>query len=333
MKIVIDNAIPYIAGLLEPYAEVVYAAGDHITAETVHDADALIIRTRTRCTASLLAGSRVQLIASATIGFDHIDRHYCEEHDIEVCTAAGCNARGVLQWVGAALEKLEREQALRPSLTTLGIIGVGHVGSLVAQYATAWGYRVVCCDPPRQKAEHLTEFVTAEEVARTADIITLHTPLDATTRHLVDADFLAATRPQTVLVNASRGEVVDTAALLHSGRQFLLDVWEHEPNLDPTALARATVATTHIAGYTAQGKANATSLSVAHVARHFGLQALQDWYPTTVTPTVPRPISWEEMCRTVRTYCDLDAETACLRQNPERFEQIRNTYALRQEYF
>lgn len=155
MKIVIDRAIPFLEGVLEPWAETVYCAGSAIDPDTVRDADALIVRTRTRCNEQLLSGSRVRFIATATIGFDHIDTAWCAAHGIEVSTAAGCNARGVLQWVAAALVWLSRRQGWRPADRTLGVIGVGHVGSLVAEYAAAWGFRVLCCDP---RAKPATDF-------------------------------------------------------------------------------------------------------------------------------------------------------------------------------
>ena len=237
MKIVIDSAIPFIAGVLEPYAEVVYASGDSFTPELVADASALVVRTRTRCNRELLEGSKVEAIATATIGFDHIDLEYCKEHNIEVTTAAGCNARGVLQWVAAVLVMLARRDGFTPAERTLGIVGVGNVGSLVKQYAESWGFKVICCDPPRQARENL-DFVTLEQLLPQTDILTLHTPLDSTTRAMINDRTLSLLRPNAVIINASRGEVVETAALLRSGLECAIDVWENEPNIDKTLLAK-----------------------------------------------------------------------------------------------
>ena len=226
MKIVADSAIPFLQGVLEPWAEVRYLPGSRIAAEDVRDADALIIRTRTRCDGRLLAGSRVRLIATATIGFDHIDTAWCAAHGIRVATAAGCNARGVLQWAGAVLAHLARTQGWKPAQRTLGIVGVGHVGSLIREYAGLWGFRVVCCDPPREEREHCG-FLPLEEVAREADLLTFHTPLDTTTRHMAGEELFARLKPGAVVMNSSRGEVVDGDALLRSGHPCVLDVWEH----------------------------------------------------------------------------------------------------------
>ena len=331
MKIVADNAIPFLDGVLEPFAEVCRRPGREISAEDVRDADALVIRTRTRCDETLLAGSRVRMIATATIGFDHIDLAWCRRNGIEVATAAGCNARGVLQWVAAALVHLSRRQGWTPGQRTLGVVGVGHVGSLVKSYAEAWGFRVLCCDPPREERERCG-FLPLEEVARQADILTFHTPLDASTRHMAGEWLFRMMKPGAVLLNSSRGEVVDGEALLRSGLEWVLDVWEHEPQPDPELLRRALVATPHIAGYSLQGKANATALAVAALARKFGLP-VEGWYPPEVTPSQPRAISWQELVRTIVGAYDIEAESRRLKQQPSAFESLRDRYDYRQEYF
>ncbi len=331
LKIVADSAIPFLRGVLEEWAEVEYVAGREISAATVRDADALIVRTRTRCDSSLLEGSRVKLIATATIGFDHIDRAWCAEHGIGVATAAGCNARGVLQWVAALLVTLSRREGWLPREKTLGIVGVGHVGSLVAQYAAAWGFRVVCCDPPREEREHLG-FLTLDEVATQADILTFHTPLDDTTRHMVNSRILGLMPEGALLVNCSRGEVVDGGAVKAAAHPFAFDVWEHEPHLDRELLTRAEISTPHIAGYSAQGKAMATAMSVRAVAEHFDLP-LKDWYPADAAPTVPREVSWQELCVTLPARYDIAAESGLLKRSPEEFERMRDNYKYREEYF
>ena len=299
MKIVIDNAIPYISGVLEPYATVVYRPAAEISHEDAVDADMLIIRTRTRCDRRLLEGSRVRLIATATIGFDHIDLDYCAAHGIEVVTAQGCNAAGVLQWVGAALAALAADEGWQPQQKTLGIVGVGHVGSLVEEYGRMWGFRILRCDPPRQQREG-GDFLPIEEVAAEADILTLHTPLEA--------------------------------ALVEAPQRMVIDVWENEPRIDHRLLDKAFIATPHIAGYSAQGKANATAAVVRAAARHFALP-LEGWYPPQATPVERRPITWEQMCQSIGRYFDIAQQTRSLKASPETFESMRNNYHLRQEYF
>lgn len=330
MKVIIDSAIPFIKGVLEPFAEVVYTPGDSFTQQLVQDADALIIRTRTRCDRALLSGSKVKFIATATIGFDHIDCRYCAQNGIEVATAAGCNARGVLQWVSAVLVKLAKRDNFTPAQRTLGIVGVGNVGSLVKEYAERWGFKVLCCDPPRQQREAL-DFITLEELIPQVDILTLHTPLDSTTRGMINAETLASLRHGATVINASRGEVAQTEALLREDLTVAIDVWEHEPNIDARLLEKAIVSTPHIAGYSVQGKANATALAVRAVAKYFALP-LTDWYPDGMSATTPQDIDWQILVSTIDGYCDLDVESAPLKNGGD-FEALRNNYKLRKEYF
>ena len=331
MKVVVDSAIPYLRGVLEPYFEVVYRAGEAFAASDVADADALIVRTRTKCNANLLQGSRVRLIATATIGFDHIDMDYCQKQGIRVVTAQGCNAAGVLQWVAAAMALLAQKDGWSPSQKTLGIVGVGNVGSLVEKYARRWGFNVLCCDPPRQQREG-GDFVGFEELLRRSDIVTLHTPLDKTTFHMMDSAAIAMMSHNGVIINASRGEVADTQALLEAPQTLILDVWEREPAIDAQLLEKAFVATSHIAGYSAQGKANASSMVVRAIAEEFNLP-IEGWYPAEVEPVERQPIEWEQMCRTIGSYCDLKSQSDYLKSNPREFESIRNNYHYRQEYF
>lgn len=331
MRVLVDRAIPFLQGVLEPYAEVEYLDGNAFTKERVAEAEALIIRTRTRCDKALLEGSKVQFIATATIGFDHIDLYYCRTHNIAVSTSAGCNARGVLQWVSAALALLARRDGFAPEERTLGIVGVGNVGSLIKQYAEHWGFRTICCDPPRQEREGL-DFVSLDEVLRQADIVTLHTPLDATTLHLVNESNISLMRHNAVLINASRGECVATEATRRNDITYITDVWEGEPNINEEYLAKSRVATPHIAGYTAQGKANASAMAVQALARHFSLP-LTEWSPVEVKSVTPRMISWEAMCETIARYCDIEAESSALRHKPQKFEALRNNYRYREEYF
>lgn len=331
MKIVIDNAIPFLTGVFEPYAEVHRLPGSQISACDVRDADALIVRTRTHCDAALLDGSQVRFIATATIGFDHIDLAYCRRRQIGVATAAGCNARGVLQWVAAVLHHLSQRGGWQPNRKTLGVVGAGHVGELVRRYAASWGFRILTCDPPRAAREGGSGFVALEEVARHCDLVTFHTPLDASTRRMADETFFRRMKPDAVVINSSRGAVVDGDALLRSGHPYVLDVWEHEPDIDGRLLAGAILASPHVAGYSAQGKANASAMAVAAVARRFSLP-LEGWYPA-VEPSRPRPIGWDELAATIGAHYDIAAESDALKRHPERFEAMRNGYAYREEYF
>lgn len=340
--IVADCDIPFLQGVLEPYAEVRYLKGSEITAQDVQNAEVLITRTRTQCNEKLLAGSRMRLIATATIGFDHIDLDYCHTHDIQVTTAAGCNARGVLQYVMAVLLRFAAAEGWQPQQRTLGIVGVGHVGSLIAEYGKLFGFRVLCCDPPRMRENPSLGFLSLEELLPQCDIVTLHVPYSQTgpdrTAGMASSDFFAQMRSGADFINCSRGPVMQDEALLQALRSgklnhIAIDTWNHEPNLDPELLQRALCATPHIAGYSIQGKAAGTAAVVQAVARLYGWP-LQTWYPNEVIPTIPNhTITWVDLQQEMGHYFDIVSETDELKSHPERFEQMRNHYTYRTEFF
>lgn len=330
IKVVIDRDIPFIHGLFEPYARVVEAEGRAISRRDVADAGVLVVRTRTRCNASLLEGSAVHTIVTATIGTDHIDTEWCRQNGIEVFNAAGCNARGVLQWVAAVLAHTLKIKGMRPQQLTLGVVGAGNVGSLVLHYARLWGFNVLGCDPPREEREHCG-FISIDEIFSRADIVTMHVPLDATTFHLVDRRLLDLLGGR-ILINSSRGEVVDSEALVSSQAEFAVDVWEHEPDIDPRIVGRALVATPHIAGYSLQGKANASARVAEVLAKRCGFP-LEGWYPADVGRTRAADIDWDAMCRTIGDYFDIESESRYLKSHPDEFESLRNNYRYREEYF
>ncbi|MCA1741576.1 MAG: erythronate-4-phosphate dehydrogenase, partial [Bacteroidales bacterium] len=217
MKVVIDEKIPYVKGVFEPWADVVYSPGRAIDAQMVADADALIVRTRTRCDSRLLAGSKVKIVASATIGFDHLDTAWLEKSGIRWVNAPGCNSGSVMQYITAALFLLATKHSLDLPSLTLGVVGVGNVGSKVVRVAKALGMRVLQNDPPRQWREGVKEFLPLEKLLAESDILTLHVPLtlegEDMTRHLVNSASLARLKKNSILINTSRGEVVDNAAL------------------------------------------------------------------------------------------------------------------------
>ncbi|MDD3119414.1 MAG: 4-phosphoerythronate dehydrogenase [Victivallales bacterium] len=347
IKVVADDKIPFLRGVLEPYAEMSYRPGAAIGPDDVRTADALIIRTRTTCNAALLDHSSIRFIATATIGFDHIDRDYCARRGIVWTSAPGCNSGSVQQYLASALLNLAAKRSFTLAGKTLGVIGVGHVGSKVAAAAAALGMTVLCCDPPRQRREGDTGFVTAAELLARADVVTVHVPLDPDgeppTRHLIDAEFLRQLRPGAFVINSSRGEVVATAALqeaLKSGRLggAVLDVWENEPDIDRELLQLVDFATPHIAGYSADGKANGTSAGVRALSRFFGL-GLDNWQ----VPDIPAPaaallppspgLSGEAEWRRAVNHCyDIADDDRALRAAPDNFEKLRGNYRFRREF-
>ena len=319
MKIIADEAIPYLKGIFENECEVEYYPGSEITPQRVKDADALIVRTRTKCNAQLLEGSKVKVIASATIGTDHIDRAWCQSHNIALFNAPGCNSGGVLQYFLTALFKCLSTRELwqkflnsAPDATgaessaagaaagaaegaaaaatatesapfTVGVIGVGNVGSKVAAACEGLGFEVLRNDPPKERQQTLAynsgylrivdfkDYYSLGYLLENSDVVTLHVPLDETTRGMADASFFARMKPGAIFINSSRGEVVDEAALLaniHKLAAVVLDVWVGEPNINKELLQSAFIATPHIAGYSAEGKIKGTQMAAEAIRRY-----------------------------------------------------------------
>lgn len=343
MQIVADDKIPFLKGVFEPYAEVHYLPGGAIRQEDLRNADALITRTRTRCNRELLAGTPVRFIATATIGFDHIDAAAMKELEIDWTNAPGCNARSVAGYLAAALTSFQRP--LRG--LTLGVVGVGNVGRQIVETGEALGMRVLRNDPPRAEREGSAGFSELAQLLEESDFITLHVPLERggahPTFHLADEVFLNAMKPGAVLLNTSRGEVADNPALkraLLAGtlRAAVLDVWENEPEIDRELLAQVFRGTPHIAGYSADGKANGTAMAVQAVARKFGIEPLYEWRPSALPAPEPATIDLaaaaspeEQLALACNTACDLLRDDADLRRDPGRFEQLRGNYRIRRE--
>lgn len=349
MKIVCDNKIPFLKGALEPYADVVYLPGKDTTAEVLKDADAVITRTRTKCNESTLKGSSVKMIATATIGFDHIDTEWCEQNGIEWTNAPGCNSWSVRQYMASLLVQILKQYNLDRHNCTLGVIGVGNVGSKVAEIASILGLKVLLNDPPRARKEGNDSFVSLDEIIEKSDIITCHVPLQRNgqdaTFHLFDQERISQLKPHQILINTSRGEVVDNKSLKTALQNKMieaasLDVWENEPDIDTELMELLFTATPHIAGYSLDGKANGTWMSVQAIGRKFNLPC-KDWKVTEV----PNPAQPVEFCIDLNgknidqvldeailyTY-DIFTDDKRFRENPTEFELQRADYPIRREF-
>lgn len=320
MRVVTDKYIPFVCDLLRPYAEVIALEPDAITPETVREADALIIRTRTKANRALLEGSKVQFIATATIGYDHIDTAYCAGAGIAWISCPGCNAQAVCDYVEEALDFADTV-APQPLHATLGVVGYGHIGTLVAQMAQRKGMQVLLNDPPKQIG------VALDDIAQNCDIITFHTPLTYApqpfpTYHLCDEEFLRSCKPNALIINAARGGIVDEQALLESGHRCVIDCWENEPDIN-TGLLRSqntVLASFHIAGYSLQGKINASQCCLDAFCKHFELPSLTiEKKAVTLQPEM----AGDSEKGWLKRVSDL------LKTQPEAFEQLRKQYKLR----
>ena len=341
MKIVADKAIPFLKGVFEPYAEVLYKSGEAISPDDVRDADALITRTRTRCDADLLEGSSVKLIASATIGLDHVDLQWCRDHGIEVMNAPGCNAGGVVQYVMAAVYGLAERKAWNLGNMTMGIVGVGNVGGRLAALAEKLGFKVLRNDPPRALAEGGEQFCDLDYLLENSDIVTMHVPLQDDTIGMADERFFSKMKKGAMFINASRGEVVDEKALVGAIPGLgavVLDTWNHEPGINAELVGMVDIGTPHIAGYSYQGKQNGTASAVRQVASCLGISCLLDFYPPTEDPAKEveklelAGKSQSEITALILNNYPIFTDDALFREGFGHFEDLRKGYDYRREF-
>ena len=340
MKVVADMDIPFLEGVFEPYGEVVYKKGIDIVADDVADADALLVRTRTQCDAALLEGSKVKIVASATIGTDHIDKEYCASRGIEVANASGCNAGGVMQYVFSAVYGIAARKGIKLDDVTFGVVGVGNVGKRVAEMAESLGFKVMRCDPPRAQKEGPEGFCTLEELLAESHVVTLHVPLDETTRGMANEDFFTLIRPGAIFINAARGEVVDEAALMTAIPKLgavVIDTWNNEPTVNEDLVEMVDIATPHIAGYSYQGKVNGTRMAVRAVAECLGLEALKEFSPDD-SDEDRQPVRLDlrgrnhgEIAAVLQYNYPIFTDDFRFRMEPHKFEKLRNEYQYRRE--
>lgn len=342
LKIVADKAIPFLEGVFDPYADMTYLPGDKIGPEDVRDADVLMVRTRTKCNAALLDGSKVKFIATATIGTDHIDFPYCDSKGIVVRNAPGCNAGGVMEYVFSALYGLASRKSISLQGDTIGIIGVGHVGSLIERMGRALGFKILKCDPPRAEAEGSFGFCDLEYLLQNSQIVTLHVPLDETTRGMANSEFFSLMQPGAFFINAARGEVVCDDALKAAIPKLgpvIIDTWNHEPDIDLDLMDKVAIATPHIAGYSYQGKQNGTAAAVRAVAHYFGITELYEFFPKTDLPENEavklelKDLNQGEIASVLQYNYPIFTDDFMLRLNPENFDKLRSEYNYRREVY
>lgn len=332
MKIVIDDNIPYIRKAIEELGvEAIYIKGTDISADDVRDADAMIIRTRTKCDEHLLRESSVKLIVTATIGFDHIDTNYLKKRGIAWTNCPGCNASSVRQYIESTLLLLQRDYSLDIHHSTMGIVGCGHVGNLVKKLAEQMEMRVIVNDPLIDNPQ----YTSLETIERESDIITFHVPMvmdgKYPTFHLADKEFFMKLSHKPYIINTSRGAVVDNQALkvaLSQGkvRQAIIDTWENEPNIDLELLNQVYIGTPHIAGYSADGKVNADNMALEALCNFFNLRKPKKIYPPSLTSDIKDNGNPLDLYNPLR-----DSEK--LKENPEKFEFFRGNYPLRRETY
>jgi erythronate-4-phosphate dehydrogenase len=350
IKIVADDKIPFLKGVLELFLDIEYYPGKEITREKILDADALMIRTRTKCNEKLLNSTPVKIITTATIGYDHIDTDYCFDNHLVWKNAPGCNSSSVQQYIASVLLSLAEKYNFNLSEKTIGIVGVGNVGSKVAKLARAFGMKVLLNDPPRERAEGSENYVSLDEIIKESDIITFHVLLNMEgedkTFHLADKNFFGKLERKPIIINSSRGEVIKTEALINAIKEGKVsvtvnDVWENEPQISQELLQLSEFATPHIAGYSADGKANGTAACINAIREFFELDLKPFWYPERIPlPENASVINVNCLGKTEQqilfevinyTY-DVHSDDRKLRSSVNTFEKQRGDYPIRREF-
>ncbi len=348
IRVIADDNIPFLKGVLEKKTDITYLPGNAINRETVKNADALLIRTRTSCSEELLSGSSVKFIATATIGFDHIDTEWCKANNINWTNAPGCNSSSVQQYIISSLLLLFKKFCLNPNDLTLGVVGVGNVGSKVSTAAETLGMKVLLNDPPRERSEKINIFCSIDEIIREADIISFHVPLNKEgidkTRHMAGSSFFRKLKKPVILINTSRGEVIEEKTLLEAIfssnkiKACVLDVWNNEPDIDTELLNNTTFGTPHIAGYSTDGKINGTAMTIRALSHFFKL-GMENWYPAEIPVPENAAIimdcaGMDEMGILRKIYLqtyDITEDDRNFRRDTSGFEFFRGNYPLRRE--
>lgn len=339
IKVTADSFIPFLKGRLEPYVQIQYLHPDEFTPEAVKDSDALLIRTRTRIDAPLLEGSKVQFVASGTIGMDQFNLPWCEQKGIVTKNSPGCNAPGVAQYVWNSLLRC----GVNPQDITIGIVGYGNVGHIVAEWGRHLGAEVILCDPPRARQYADEDYVSINELLSRSDVVTLHVPLTRTgsdaTYHMIGEAQLARMQKGAILLNAARGPIVDTTAVVKAAQRgsirVITDCWEGEPDaISHELMDLSLIATPHIAGYSLEGKQRATRMIIESLAAHFNLPlATAPGQPgIKIYDLAPKYEPRQTLTReqVLAGYYPLH-DDAALRAAPAAFEHLRDHYAYRPE--
>jgi erythronate-4-phosphate dehydrogenase len=312
MKIVADANIPFVKEAFNSVGKVTTVNGRKVTPDELRDADILLVRSVTPVGENLLQGSAVKYVGTATIGTDHIDLEYLRANGIGFASAPGCNAVSAAEYVVSSLLALTEKQQIRLPEKTVGIVGCGNVGSNVLARLQALGMRCLAYDPPRARLFDDREYATWGEVIQ-ADIVTAHVPLtisgDYPTYHMFDLDFFQQLKTDAIFINTARGRAVDEAALMsvltaRPDLHLVLDVWQSEPDINIDLLKRTSIATSHIAGYSLDGKVRGTEMIYKAVCEYFGLQ------PSWTIPLLPFETSY-----TAIQFNNNQADDAVIRQS------------------
>lgn len=344
LQIVADENIPFLSEFFKHFGKITALPGRAMTAADIHSAEILLVRSVTKVNQVLLQDSKVKFVGTCTIGVDHLDKDYLDAREIVYASAPGCNAGGVVQYVLSALAKVKPNWMQ----SKVGIVGCGNVGGRLYRVLQAAGVEVCAFDPFKDK--NLFNLVSWKELLD-CEIICVHTPLTVQgsnpTYHLFGETELNQLKPNTVLLNAGRGEVVDNKALLNrlevkQDLTIVLDVWEGEPDIVPELLNQVALGTPHIAGYSYEGRVNGSLMIYRALGKYLGvspseLMAIEKSVMTSAMGEV-ECLNFTDMNSSLLAIYDVTRDDAQLRQLVARegsakngFDVLRKNYPKRRE--
>ena len=349
MKILADQNMPLVEQYFADFGDVERFDGRNLQPEQLVGVDILLTRSVTNVDKALLTqADKLKFVGTATIGVDHIDTELLAERNIAFSSAPGCNAVAVAEYVISSLYSLSQENSSSLQGKTIGIVGVGSIGSCLRDKLSLLGMNVLLCDPPKHEAGELAEHIELDALLAQADIVTFHVPLvkqgPHKTLHMLDETRLKALKPGMTIINASRGDVIDNKALLALFKQgakldCVLDVWENEPNILTPLLDYVRYASVHIAGHTLEGKARGTQMLYQKVCELEGIAALKsldDFLPEPISHSVTlgETFNQDDIGRLVHLIYDVRRDDGILRSKlaSEGFDSLRKNYPPRREF-
>ncbi|WP_027671240.1 4-phosphoerythronate dehydrogenase [Rheinheimera baltica] len=350
MQIFADENMPLVNAFFEDIGDVTLFNGRNVTASQLENADILLVRSVTNVNAELLAkNSKLKFVGTATIGMDHIDQAYLASRNVSFASAPGCNAQSVVEYVLSSLWCLAERYQWHLEKKTVGIVGVGNIGSRLVRALTALNIKVLQCDPVRAEQDNGFEHTDFDLLCQHADIISFHTPLQTLgkwpTRHMLNTTSLQRLKPDCAIINASRGAVIDNHALLndllvtHRRRAVVLDVWESEPDILTALLPYVDIATAHIAGHSVEGKARGTEMLYQHCCKLLGQPVIHQLGQVLSVPAMEKlqiseKFRLPDVQNLARLLYDVRRDDAMLRQHlaEQGFDWLRKHYPPRREF-
>ncbi len=350
MNILYEDSMPYADAFFAGLGSCRSFSHRTLCPEDLIDTDFLLVRSTTKVNQTLLAkAERLKFVSTATSGTNHMDLSLLKSRGIDYNSAAGCNATAVAEYILSVLFATNKDLPGALLDKTVGIVGAGHVGSMLAKKLDVLGIRYKLCDPPLKMAGDKRSLVSLDEVFN-CEVVTFHTPLvdagDFPTRHLVGRDRLEGLREEQLLINASRGEVVDNQAalaLFEQGKKMnlVLDVWENEPHINLALVPYVLLGTAHIAGHTIEGKVRGTEMLYQQVSSRIGIsptRTLEDFVAPPGQPVLKLNSDLsptEQIANLVHQVYDVrkdDKEFKARVMEAGQFEYIRKHYAIRREF-